>query len=105
MLPSLVVLDKDAKIIDFETTLDVFKSNDIDYIGEDWFHKFITIDDMEKVYTVFLDLLNNKTERWKTFNNDIRVNGKHIYLDFENDVITINGDKYIYSVGVENFQN
>jgi len=53
------------------------------------------------VLKVFTDLFNNKTEEWETYNNDIRcVDGSHKFIDFKNEIITKNGERFISSFGV-----
>ncbi len=101
-----VTLDKNATIVEYECTLRDVKSNIVDVIGKNWFDTFIDKRDNEKVFTVFTELLNNKTKEWKTYKNDILcTNGSHKFIDFTNEVIIKNGEKFIYSFGVEHIDN
>ena len=54
---------------------------------------------------VFMDLLLGERQKWKSFKNNIVINDKHIYLDFDNEVIIKNGEHFIYSVGVEHYKH
>ncbi len=97
-----VVLDKDATIVEFECTLRDVKVNSFDVIGKNWFDTFINVNDIEKVLITFNDLLNNQTGKWKTYKNDVRcMDGSHKFIDFTNEVIVKDGEKFISSYGVE----
>jgi len=102
-----VLLDKNATIIEFECTLretEITSTDDI--IGKNWFDTFIDAGDKENVLRTFNELLNNQTAKWETYKNDICcLNGSHKYIDFINEVITKDDEKFISSYGVENMDN
>lgn len=97
-----VVLDKDANIVKFESTLDDVEIDSKSVIGKNWFETFIDYSDLEKVMNVFNNLLNNQVEEWKTYKNDIKLpDGTHRFIDFTNEVIVVNDEKFISSFGIE----
>ena len=101
-----VVLDKNAIIVEFECTLRDIKSDFIDVIGKNWFDTFIDSIDKEKVLKVFNGLLNNQTEKWKTYENDVKfLDGQHKFIDFINEVIIKDSEKFTSSFGVEHIDN
>ena len=101
-----VILDKNGIIVEFKSTLRGLQYTKEEVIGKNWFDTFIANNDKEEILKVFNDLFNNQTEVWETCNNDIRCKGGgHLYIDFTNDIITINGEKYVYSFGVEYINN
>ena len=98
-----VVLDKNAIIVEFECTLrDAYVTSTNDVIGKNWFDTFIDTNDKENVLKIFNELLDNQTEKWETYRNDVHcLNGSHRYIDFINEVITKDGKRFISSYGVE----
>ena len=77
-----------------------------DVIGKNWFDAFIDNVDNEKVFKVFKDLLNNQTDKWKTYKNDIRfTTGQHKFINFTNKIMIRDGEKFISSFGVEYMDN
>ena len=101
-----VVLDKNATIVKFECTLRDVKPDSTDVIGKNWFDTFIDNKDKETVFKVFTNLLNWQTATWKTYENDIKcLDGKHKFIDFENEIIIKDGEKFISSYGVEHMDN
>jgi len=102
-----VILDRDATIVEFECTLRDIKSDFSDVIGKNWFDTFIESSDKETVLKVFTDLLNNNNiEQLNTYENDIKcADGHHKLIDFHNETITKNSEKFISSFGVEHIDN
>lgn len=101
-----VLLNRDAIIVKFECSLVDSKVIDSDMIGKNWFDTFIETTDKEKVLTVFKELFDNKTEKWKTYNNDVKCSSNHHrYIDFENEIITKDGQKLLHSYGIEHMEN
>ena len=101
-----VLISKEAIIIKLECTLRDVKYDPSNVIGINWFDVFIEDGDKETVSKVFNDLFNDKTEEWKTFENDIRcMDGSHKLMDFTNEIVTVDGIKYLSSFGIEHLDN
>ena len=101
-----VVLNKDALIIEFECTLRDIKFDFSNVIGTYWFDNFISNKDREHVFEVFHSLFNDELEKWKTYNNDVRFpDATHRFIDFNNEMIFKDGEKFISSFGVEHIDN
>lgn len=100
-----VVLDSNATIIDIESNIRELIIDKREVVGKNWFDAFIETTDRDKVMKVFSGLLNGETDKWKTHHNDIKCeNGKHLFLDFENEVVVENEKKRVISKGVLHYQ-
>lgn len=101
-----VLLSNKGIIENFECTLRDSECKPLEIIGKNWFDTFINTTDKELVLKVFSELFENKTEEWKTFGNDIQCpNGTHRRIDFTNEIIVMNGQKYMSSYGIEHMDN
>ncbi len=97
----IVILDENGTIIDFESTIEPF-CNDKEVIGKNWFDTFINPHDKEKIFTVFLEILQGNDKAYQTYKNDIFCkDGTHRLIDFYNRLVTKNGKKYTFSFGIE----
>lgn len=98
-----VVLDKNADIVEFDCTLKDTQSQLLNkQIGKNWIDTFIDISDRDEILKVFNGLLQNQTEEWETYENDIKcIDGTHKRIDFINEVIIKDDEKFISSFGVE----
>jgi PAS domain S-box-containing protein/putative nucleotidyltransferase with HDIG domain len=99
-----IVLDQKATIIELECTLLDIKINADDFIGKNWFDNFIEYTDREEVLKVFNSLFENDNS-WKTYANDIYFGKKHLLIDFDNEIAIKDGKKFLYSTGVEHYNN
>lgn len=105
-----VVLDKNAIIMEFYSTIEGIKYDKSEVIGKNWFDIFIEPDEQSIVLKLFRDnfysddLLNENL--WKHI-TDIKTNdGHHKLIDFENTILVYdNGKKALFSKGVEHFKN
>jgi hypothetical protein len=101
-----VILNRDAIIVDIISDIIELKFEKIDVLGKNWFDIFIAPADRAKVMEVFTGLLNGEHEKWHTHRHDIKSqDGKHLFLDFENDIFIENGETYILSKGVLHYDN
>lgn len=101
-----VVLNSKAIIIDIKSDIIELKFEKEEVIGKNWFDIFIEPSDRDKVMEVFNALINGETKKWHTHSNDIKSqDGKHLFLDFENETYTENGETYILSKGVLHYDN
>lgn len=101
-----VLLSNEGVIVKFECTLRDGECDPSKVIGKNWFDTFIDTANKETVLRVFHDLFENKTEKWKTFGNDIKcMDGTHRRIDFNNEIIIIDDQKYMSSYGVEYMDN
>ncbi len=102
MIPYLlVILDEKGTIIDFQTTLEESRRGK-EVIGQNWFDLFISPQDRAKVLKVFNEILQGKDHNYRTYKNDILCqNGRHRLIDFYNKLLTKDGKRYTFSVGVE----
>jgi hypothetical protein len=100
------VLDDNAIIQEFESTLGIECYNNCDVIGKNWFDIFIDSRDYEKVMSVFRSLFDRDEKKWETYANDIKCkNKKHILIDFKNSIEIREGKKYLVFVGTEHYLN
>lgn len=98
------VLDENAIIKEFESTLKVECHNSSGVIGKNWFDVFIDSRDHEKVMGVFKSLFDKDEKKWETYANDIKCkNGTHILIDFKNSIEIIDGKRYISFIGTEHY--
>jgi len=101
-----VILNRDAIIVDIMSDIIELKFAKADVIGKNWFDTFIAPADRDKVMEVFTGLLNGAHKKWHTHRNDIKSqDGKHLLLDFENNIFIENGETYILSKGVLHYDN
>lgn len=101
-----VLLDENGDIIEFSCNLPDVEIDSIDVIGLNWFETFISPSDKDKILEVFKDIIKNNQEKWKTYKNDVKFgNYGHKLIDFENEVIIIDGKKYLKSYGIEHMYN
>jgi len=100
------VLDENAVIQEFESTLGIECHKGSDVVGKNWFDIFIDSRDYEKVMNVFRSLFDKDETKWETYANDIKCkNGKHVLIDFKNSIETREGKKYLVFVGTEHYLN
>ncbi len=98
----MVILDEKGNIVDFYSTIDSIGYKPEEVIGKNWFDIFIDPVDKEKIYHVFQEILKGNDQDYKTYKNDITCkDGRHIFIDFYNKLITKNGKRYTFSVGLE----
>lgn len=98
------LLDENATILEFESTLNVDCHNKNDVIGKNWFDMFIDSRDYESVMKVFKSFFYKDEKTWETYANDIKCkDGKHILIDFKNSIEIRDGKKYISSIGTEHY--
>lgn len=95
-----VLLDEKANIVELESTLRDLDFDTEAYIGKNWFDTFISTSDKEKVLEVFNGLFTNE-KKWKSFENDLKFGRKHRLIDFENEMIVLDGKKFIRAYGIE----
>lgn len=98
------VLDENAIILEFESTLGVncYKSEDV--VGKNWFEVFIDSRDYENVMSVFKSLFFEDEKKWNTYANDITCkNSKHVLIDFKNSIDIIDGKKRLSFIGTEHY--
>ena len=101
-----VLLSNKGIIVKFECTLRDSECDPLSVIGKNWFDTFIETTDKETVLKVFGELFDNKKEKWETFGNDIKcLDGTHRRIDFTNEIILLDGIKYLSSHGVEHMNN
>lgn len=100
-----VELDINGTILDLKCTLLDCRIDVKDFIGKNWFDCFIETTDKENVLKVFKELLEDKTQEWKTYKNDIKCPTSHRLIDFTNEVVIRNGEKIICSKGIEHIHN
>ena len=102
-LPYLVViLNEKGEIVDYYSTINTIGYEPKEVIGKNWFNIFIDPVDKEKVYTVFQEIIKGNDRNYETYKNDITCkDGRHIFIDFYNKLVTKNGKKYTFSVGLE----
>jgi hypothetical protein len=100
------ILDENAIIKEFESTLKVECHNSSDVLGKNWFDVFIDSRDYKNVMDVFRSLFDKDEKTWVTYENDIKCkNGTHILIDFKNSVEIKDGKKYISFIGTEHYLN
>lgn len=100
-----VVLDSNAIIIDIESNIDELLIDKSKLIGKNWFDEFIATTNRDKVMEVFSGLLSGEAQKWKRYINDIKYkNGKHLLLDFENEVVIENDEIKVKSKGKLHYQ-
>ena len=103
MVPYLmVILDEKGDIVDFASTLSEVEYTPKELIGRNWFDIFISPSDREKIQNVFQSIIQGDDRVFKTYKNDILCkNGRHRLIDFYNKLVTKDGKKYTFSVGIE----
>ncbi|BCD62817.1 HTH-type transcriptional regulator, bacterioopsin transcriptional activator and related proteins [Nitratiruptor sp. YY08-26] len=98
----LVVLDEMGNIVEFHNEIEGLGYDEEEVIGKNWFDTFINPNDRQKVFHVFCEIIAGNDKNYETYNNDILCkNGTHKFIDFYNKLITKNGKKYTFSVGLE----
>ena len=100
-----VELDDIGTILDLKSTLLDCPIDTQDFIGKNWFDTFIEVSDREKVLEVFKGLFKEKTQKWKTYKNDIKCANRYRLIDFTNEIVTKDGQKIICSIGTEHIYN
>lgn len=104
--PFQVVLDSDATIVAYKDPLDLLGYGDKGeaILGLNWFDLFIEDDDRESIKEVFKSLMVLKSHTFETFQNDIKKqDGTHIYMDFHNEVLEKDGQRFLESYGFEHY--
>ncbi len=100
----LVVLDENGTIVDFQCDMEGIDYEPQQVIGKNWFDLFIDPADKERIFTVFKEILEGKDREYETYKNDILAkNGSHKLIDFYNKLLTHNGKRYTFSVGLEHY--
>ncbi len=100
-----VELDENGTILNLNSTLQDCPINTQDFIGKNWFDTFIEVSDREKVLVVFRGLFEEKTQKWKTYKNDIKCEDRYRLIDFTNEIVMRNGQKILCSDGIEHIYN
>lgn len=97
-----VILNEQGTIVDFHCDLlDTEYSRD-ELLGKNWFDIFIDAQDKEKVVVIFRRLLLAEEGEWATCENDISCkNSDHKFMIFHNQLIFIDGERFIKCVGIE----
>ncbi len=106
-MPNLlyVILDENGNIVDFYCNFDNLTYNKEEVIGKNWFDTFIDPVDKEKIWSVFTQILQGHDKEYETYKNDIVCkDGSHRLIDFYNRLVTKDGKKYTFSVGMEHFE-
>lgn len=97
-----VILDEEGTIVDFHCDLIDVEYTESELLGKNWFEIFIDVADKEKAKTIFLRLLLAQEGEWATCENDISCkNSDHKFMIFHNQLLYIDGKKYIKCVGIE----
>jgi PAS domain S-box-containing protein len=101
-----VVLDEDANIVEYNSTIADTDYKPSEVIGKNWFDTFISTDDKNKIMIIFHDIINGSERVWQSYGNDVLCkNNRHKLIDFHNSVYTKNNKKYIKSIGIEHHNN
>lgn len=96
-----ILLDKDATIIEFNCSLDGINSN-IDVVGKNWFDNFIDSENKEEIIKVFKKVLNDHNlNEWKTHVNPIKIDNNMKVIEFRNQTLIKNGERFVHSLGIE----
>ena len=99
-----VTLNSSAEIIKFKNTFSDLGYTEKDVIGKNWFNLFIDENNTIEVLEVFSSLFLKDSKNWKTYKNDIKCkNGSHKSIDFSNEMVDINGEKFMKFRGVEHY--
>ena len=78
-----VELDSNGVILHFDTNIDCFKTNNENLIGINWFNKFISPIDRDKVTQIYNAIFASNIESDLVFSYDIFIfEGKHLYMSF-----------------------
>ena len=98
----VVILNEQGDIVDFYSSIDAVGYTPEEVIGKNWFDIFIDPVDREKIFHVFQEIIAGNDRDFETYKNDITCkDGKHIFIDFYNKLVTKNNRRYTFSVGLE----
>lgn len=100
-----VVLDSQARIIDFETNIESLQLSDASPIGNNFFDQFVDEVDQKYAIKMFENILNNKIDESEKFSYDVRNKyQKHEYIDFKCQLIKIDNELFVHLYGNPHYQ-
>ncbi len=81
-----VVLDSEARIVEYEDRASLLGYEKEEVLGKNWFDLFISDPDLPKVKKVFNELFDSgDIIELSSYRNDVRrKDGTHVFMDFDN---------------------